>query len=109
LPHQWLMVFSGVALLVLGGILVCYILLLRYKAERLRLTLGDRRSQKQGNDEVHLSEAGRERPSWWEQQGSPETSSSEETRGSTSSGDTGDPRASDRSAREPWWRRGFGG
>lgn len=103
------MVFVGVALLVLGGMLVCYILLLRYKAERLRLTLGDRRSQKQGNDEVPLSEAGRKRRSWWEPQGSPETASSEETRGSTSSGNTGDPRTSDSSAGEPWWRRWFGG
>jgi hypothetical protein len=39
---------------------------------------------------------------------SPETVSGEETRGSAPSGDTGDSRSSSE-AREPWWRRWFGG
>jgi hypothetical protein len=54
------MIFVGVALLVLGCILVCYILLLRYRAAQLRRTL-----REEQDDEGSLSEAGHERGSWW--------------------------------------------
>jgi hypothetical protein len=53
LPHQWLIFFVGGALLVLGCILSCYILLQRYKAVRLH--------KEQGDGEVSPSEADRER------------------------------------------------
>jgi hypothetical protein len=51
------MFFVGGALLVLGCILVCYILLLRYIAVRLH--------KDEGNDEVPQGEARRERRPWW--------------------------------------------
>jgi hypothetical protein len=98
LPHQWLTVFVGVALLVLGGILVCYILLLRYKAVRLR------RSQEQGNDEV--SPEGQERQSWWEPAGSPETAT-ESSDSSMAARDQQEPKSEPE--RRRWWQRWFGG
>lgn len=69
MPHQWLMFFVGAALLMLGGILVCYILFLRYKAVRLH--------KEQSNDEASPGEASQERQSWWEPQGPSETASEE--------------------------------
>jgi hypothetical protein len=58
-----LIFFVGGALLVLGCILICYILLLRYKAVRLQRT--PRRNPEQDSDDMPPSEAGQERRSWW--------------------------------------------
>jgi hypothetical protein len=100
LPHQWLIVFVGVALLVLGFILVCYILLLRYKAVRLH--------KEQSNDEVSPGEASQERQSWWEPPGSPEKASEEPESSMAPQVQQGSKSEPD-PERRSWWRRIFGG